>query len=552
MTFREWLMAGLGITQEPGPPGPPGPEGQRGMIGNRGDTGPQGPPGTPADTTRLDTIEARLDALEADMAHVKGAIANQPGDVTTPGPGPGTPPAPPLIISGDFDDGHDTYGLEGNTAFDIGTPLLKDGTAIITTALTQYNAFRYWALNATDTTGDWRFVNPSIASWTSDIYHIARRQQLTHLAILNQFRLTGDLALLDRLVGAYNVLKTKFVTAWSGYSQTALEGRGLWNCAGAANWGTHRKILSTGGGGTGWFTGTDLYTKNQAKLHSVIAEYTWALWINRLKTSPAGHNYLTEFTYWSAYLEEWLGVWSYNTTDCWRQNYKGDRWTTESTSSRRAVPGEAPPMFGDGSHTAISHISLYRYLGLLGKHAGVSVQNPDGLLNISSNMATKLKAALMPCTSTYGDSFTLRRSGWFFGADTRAHWMTYHGYIAWMMNSFYLQGWMRSTVTTTDLLKLARQYADAHFADGSTYGDINAEVTKCGLTALTGSRQTITQQRLVGTAAMLTWEDSSDNKLSTIADAVQTSTSGGYSTPVAGLLAGALFTKSALTAVADL
>jgi hypothetical protein len=209
-------------------------------------------------------------------------------------------------------------------------------------------------------------------------------------------------------------------------------------------------------------------------------------------------------------------------------------------------------MVDDGSHTAHSGVNLNRYLGLLGKHAGVSVQNPDMLLNVSVSMATRIRANLRACTSSYGDSFGLSRSGHLFGADTRAHWMTYIPYHAHLHNSLWLQGWARSIFTAADMLKLSRAAADAYFDDGSSRADFNAEVAKCGLAIGTGgARQTDTQQRYNGGAAFLTWEDDTDDKLSAIADAVQAATPGG-ATPVVAILAQARFNKLALTAVGDL
>lgn len=523
------------------------------------------------------------------------------------GSAPPPPPPPPPAPSGDFDDGYDLFGLEGNAAFNTGSPTLKDGTALTGDLLSYYNAVLYWAINAAATTDPWVYVNPVNRFGNSDAYSTARYGQQIQTAILNAFRLTGDLRLLDRLIAAYNAMSaTALTTSWlvggSSPSQATLAEAYLLqarstqtlarytitlsggayarvdaNPAYGNPWSPHLKVLVRGAGGLAgtWQNGTDL--SNEGKLMAIIPEFAWTLHLNRGKTSPAGHNYGTLADTWRDVAEGYAAAWMGDRLENhWSWNYRGDEWT--GSTARRAPTGAYPMHAVNGSHSAMDNFGTHRYLGLLGLHGGATIESPQAALDIIPVLMDAIIGnALMNATSTLGPCLVFPRNRWLKDADTelRAGWATYCSYMSAMFVRDWLTGAYRTRMTRDRLHRLARSWAAMTNTDGSTLTDIGAGLpgvyavgTDLRLPVTTsegverylrvgaqagGGTETTTGQAVNAFSGMAVFEDQTEStKLSDALHTNQVNTAGGLTTPNSGLPASYLFVQAALEAIGDL
>lgn len=479
-----------------------------------------------------------------------------------------TPPAP--SPAGDFSDGVELFGLEGNSSFNPASPTLKDGTAITGDMLTYYNAMMY------------KVANPAAGSTSSNIitrmqvldsYNLGRDVQMLQTPMMNAFRLTGDLRILDLLVRAYDQLTPVnsygLVNAWSGWTCIGGEvgGRDGTSCLdGSAGpdhpWSGYASVLYRGGGGTTWNQGTDLDNFNTFKFWAQAAEFTWALHQNRGKTSPAGYTYSTHADTWRSLLLDFVRTWSEDDTGSnpWRVNYQGKQsWPG---GSGRAAWGTYPIATYNGSHSALHNVPLQRYIGLMGEHGGMAIANAsDATASAGAIVDTFVGTspidgamnAFPLCTSTYGVSRSVRSADWMTGTKTDPQNTTYFHYIAGHLTTLWLTGAYRTVLTQEMMNQIARQSADAHYTDGRAYGNINANVAKCGLTAGAGDTKSQLEQAIRGFAGMMVFENPSETtKLFTAATTAQNAAGGGYSTPGEGVLPAQQFLTLALREVGDI
>ena len=458
---------------------------------------------------------------------------------------------PVAEAAGSFSDGYDTFGLEGNESFDPNTPALKNGTSITGDMLEKHNAARYYALNASDTSGDWGEVNPDYRLGTSNSATASRQGTNIHCSIMSVFRLTGDLALLDRLVNAWDGLT--FYSSWTS-------DQGL--CVGEGDpWTPYGLVRNNS-------TGDDRYYLDQHRMYTWISELAWALHLNRGKTSPAGVNYGARADYWIGRVVDYIKTWSEDTAACWATNYEGDQW---NASRRRAPWGVWPVTFQSAGSPSFSSIPMHRYIGLLGLNhngsAASEIENPQGAIDAAMEMMVDgmLGVALVSCTrrDSSDPTFVTMRSNWFKSGHANVNEATYQNYTAWMMIQTWLSGAYREQLTRDTMLRQTRAFQDMHRvlagsisgATSSTHKNLfGADVDKCGLLGVgVGDDITCTRQAQRGTAAMLVFEDWGEgDSLYQHATKVQTDIAGGYSTPNSGMLASAQFLKLALDAVGDI
>src|SRR5690606_13450222 len=123
--------------------------------------------------------------------------------------------------------------------------------------------------------------------------------------------------------------------------------------------------VTTGGGQPANLYGTDLSTMNEVKWHAGLAMYTYALSLNRGKTSPDGKDYEAEYDFWIDYLaNDFVPKWSGGGTSGWRDTYRGVRRTpTYSNPHARAGAGEWPIVVNGGeAHSSVSSTHLAYFM----------------------------------------------------------------------------------------------------------------------------------------------------------------------------------------------
>jgi hypothetical protein len=490
------------------------------------------------------------------------------------------PPVPPPSSVGSFGDGFELYGLEGNSSFNAASPTLKNGNNLTGQMLSYYTSLIAWVqkTNATHRLNE---------AWnTFSIQSAGRQAQPILSAVMSAFRVTGDLRLLDYCCAGLNVLSSKLDLAWSGHVPSRFDSRTTeWATAGVVKngevmvgnpWSPYlgmNFLYST----TAWFYGTDSENGTSAKLWALVAEITWALWLNRNKTSPSGiYNYQTVANLWRTRVENHARTWSETTTAHWRHNYRGVESVHErghnipnlpSSTIKRQDWGRWPILLGNDSHTSLDCIAYNHYVGLLARVGFANIPNQVINGQYESDIACQemVKALFIgnphPSHDTYegpwGTAIAMARDDFFSGADRRTQLCTYTGYMAQRYIQFWLTGVYRASnqLSRVRMLRLARGYAYMfngttgemypnvlRLADGEAYGSF---------IGMAGSVQTASTNALYGRSSMLVFSDS-DTTLNTISTNTQNNHGGGYASPNYGSLIGAQFLRAVLEHIGDL
>lgn len=262
---------------------------------------------------------------------------------------PRTPAAPTTGAPAGFAAGVDAFGLRGvpdfHAAGDATTASrLKDGTNFTPDLVTYYNGILWWAANETAAT----------ALLDNDyLYDYGRSLKSAAEAMLQAFRFTGDLRLLDKVADFLDGIGATLAVPWrTGYNTS------LWD---SSDWSPYDKWVVNGAFGD--YSWTDIgtgATMNWAKTSAWILEATYALELNRDLTSPAGGatRYATAADTWKDWLlNHFRPAWQGGGTTAWRANYTGLRYPT-----RRAGDTDFPFVYNPGdSHSTVSAIAGMHY-----------------------------------------------------------------------------------------------------------------------------------------------------------------------------------------------
>lgn len=189
---------------------------------------------------------------------------------------------------------------------------------------------RYWYDALWDALQD-----PEFAAWITavagrdDLYHYGRTLH-THLSsLLNAFRVTGDLSLLDEVDRLAEHMRSKLRDGW----RSTLDGTSGTR-DGYLNW-VHRYGDSTA------HQGKDLHLFNEMRTHAIVAEFTWAFHANRDLTSPNGVDYGQRAQVWTSYLLE-------NFEPKWRER-------------NGVAEGVLPFLDHDSVHSSVAFIKYHHY-----------------------------------------------------------------------------------------------------------------------------------------------------------------------------------------------
>lgn len=250
---------------------------------------------------------------------------------------PPPPPPPPPEGSG---------SLLGNPNFNPASPTWKNGQPITGEYLTAFNGLHWWRTNPAQHND----VSPNTVFAQNNLYELARVARPKLQVCLIALRLTGDLRFLDTCVTWLNMTKnTKAVRSnQSGWTAPPYE---IWTWDGAP------------------IANTDLSTMNESKWHAGVAEVLYALYLNRNFSSPAGHNYHTEYVYWHNYFaNHFFPKWSGSPTTGWASLYRGVRKlpTTGLTPGNAANAGRPsfmnfPMVVNGGDYHSTTSSAMLNY-----------------------------------------------------------------------------------------------------------------------------------------------------------------------------------------------
>ena len=548
-------LFGRSITTE-GPPGPPG---------DRGPAGPPGPIGPAGAMPNLGPIEQRVTNLEGELrtavAALRATIANMDG-VAVPDPIEPDPIVidPPPATGFESDGEH--YGLRINPDFDPARPTLKDGTLMTGDMLTQYRAATKWALEADATSGDWARMNLLNRMGHPDLYNVAREGQVALAPLFGMQRLSGDGRLLDRAAVGFARLRANFVTKWE-----SIDGSG-WDDKYPVDfgdpWSPHEKTLYRGGGGDATENGTDLSNLNIVKLYAMMAEFAWALHVNRDAPSPAGLDYNALADEWGRRIETFYETWAGDAGSDWTQNYRGVdgiedeslRFPSGGRYRERAPWGVWPVMLRNEAHAGMDSVGLTYYLGKLGMTGLWDIPNPEAAITMADAMVKQMRErSMVECMTPTGPGLLSRRSRWFTGemegAGAVAFRSTYASYTSGSFISWHLIGRWRNLYDADTMAKITRTFASSTLPSGEMYNNLGYATTGHPLDlekAAPGSvpNQSVWRQATKAPAKMLVFAPADEPFLAEVATRVQAGLAGGWDNPKSGTLAYGLFVRSAL------
>lgn len=244
--------------------------------------------------------------------------------------------------------------LLGNPLFNPLSPTYKSGTPLGEEGVEALTGMK-WLL-ANDASHILGSMNSKASS--DDLYTLGRQVRDQAEAYLVAFRLTGDLTLLDAVMGWLDLAKSTLQVGYRGHNQSVVD----WDAS------PYRCWVTTGGGQPSTIYGTDLSTMNEVKWHALLAEVAWALHLNRDFVSPGGRSYSTDYGFWFDYLvNDFVPKWSGGGTSGWRDKYRGVRnssWPYPPYG--RQSEGEWPiVMNGAELHSTQSSAVLAYYMSLL-------------------------------------------------------------------------------------------------------------------------------------------------------------------------------------------
>lgn len=251
-----------------------------------------------------------------------------------------------------------TPTLLGSTSFNPSSPTWWTGDPITGIALANYNGLIWW-LNESNWSSH-QGINSSSdgglddLARTDNLYHLGRllRERLQVMAMM--LALTGDLRFLDGMVRVLDLADMDLAVGYRDHNTDVV----TWPASPYKIWVVRGSAFPSDQ------RGTDLSTMNEVKWHATIAQITYALYLNRENTSPAGYNYEAKYNYWISYLtDHFLPKWRGGDTTSWRAMYKGVRRDPYYSSHHRAVNDEWPIVVNGGEgHSSVSSTHLAYYM----------------------------------------------------------------------------------------------------------------------------------------------------------------------------------------------
>lgn len=127
---------------------------------------------------------------------------------------------------------------------------------------------------------------------SDNLYEYGRLVQTYISALLTALRLTGDLALLDRVDELSQSMRAQLDDSWRGVR----EGNRRDGKDGYLNW-------VWGSGNSDYHQGKDVHETDEIRTHALVAEIAWAFRLNSDLPSPAGVDYGERSDFWLGYLE---------------------------------------------------------------------------------------------------------------------------------------------------------------------------------------------------------------------------------------------------------
>lgn len=274
--------------------------------------------------------------------------------------GGGTTPPPPTPVG--FESGDETFGFLGRQFFHSQNPTatasttLKDGTTFNQAMRTYYNG----VLAFLNKSGTWYDVRTD----DDNLYTYARYIRDGAVPLLDTFRLTGDLRLLDKVCDYLDGMAAELAVGWNA------SGRNLYNTSvwDSSDWSPYRCWIGRQSG-LGDNYGTDISTgntMNHAKILFWVSMAAYACYVNRQLVSPSGipNRYRDTADFWKNWIQNdlqptWQGTAA--PTPSWRPNYEGLRYPT-----RRASSTDYPFVWNPGdSHSSHDTVLAMHYYGLL-------------------------------------------------------------------------------------------------------------------------------------------------------------------------------------------
>lgn len=487
-------------------------------------------------------VGLRLDCLVLDPVGLTPAQLDElVGIPETPKPEPEIPtpepeiPEPPIVEPVGFSDAtHKVAPLVA--AFDPQNPTLRTGQPLTAMQRHFYEAFTRAMLRPdpdeyTDTKG---------RLGRNDSYHLGRHGQVIQVSALLAMSRTGDGRILDLLTAGWNRAYANLVIEWDAgnldraYVEDDAGSRivdGKWVLKdGKTPWSPYPKWLYAGNNGRAG-AGTDQNALQNVKPWAILAQYLWALEVNRNAVSPEGLDYGREADKWRPVLKGLVEAFTIASSEPWVKNYRGldggirlGGKLLYGGSRTRAKPGTWPFLVRDEGHAIYNSALLAYYCGLLGSR-GWDLPAHELAIPAADDLMRYIRQEMVDSRDSNGKASIILKGG----AAHSAMKATYVNYAALELAHIRDIGRWNDLFDASTLLRVSRSYADMIHPDGSTMKNLASEVDRTGhgLDVSLGSERTPYQNAINAFSTPLLWEEG--DRLSTATTASQNkSPAGGY------------------------
>ena len=318
-------------------------------------------------------------------------------------------------------------------------------------------------------------LDPFRIARRDDVYHYGRILQSYVQAVLNAFRVTGDLALLDHVDRIAEVLRSELADGWRD-TRDGTDG----TRDGYVNW-VQRYVTSK------TFHGKDVHKLDEMKAHGLIAMIAYALEVNRDLESPTGRDYAASADFWKMYLVDHFEA-------KWRD--------------RKDIDEGFPVLSHAEAHVYMTWLRYHYYMGRL---TGSS-EYEDEANRMADHLWLENRVVSTPAGEAYVWSRGVISDG---GLNAYLQPTTYARYMFGDMVDLHFEGFhrwadpdemARFARTFTELLVDTRDPVNDGFA-----ADIGGGRTRSGLRADDGwPRMNTDRYRISSIASIAPWDDTGE------------------------------------------
>lgn len=373
-----------------------------------------------------------------------------------------TVPEPPGPNTGNFD-------LFVNTSFNPASPTLKDGTPFTSTMNSIYDGIIDHWVNGPGQTNAASDINLISQLNGGNAYDIGRAVYRELVALIQLFRATGDIRLLDELARLSELGYGSMRTTWAPGNSISREPHGerFW----AWTQGDPSTFSDWGG---------DRHLSDTPRSFRTFAQIAHVFDLNRSAVSGSGYNFGTLADKWQSVFQGYERVWSrkgdgYYPASCEVEStYTG--YFRTGVGFVRAGNNEYPINKRANTHANMACAALSYYMARVLDKDAVGEEGYDEIIDMFTTKEVGYS------TESFGEVALFGRGFWNLSpTEDYLIPITYNEYVVEDLVDFYLEGNRNSYIDADRMFSgLVRAYANWVTNDSTIEPDIGGGVTRSG------------------------------------------------------------------------